>query len=192
MIEAPLEPLLVVAGAGSGKTATMAARVVYLLANGLVEPGEVLGLTFTRKAAAELSERVRRRLREVRAAGATIDAADRPRVATYNSYAGSIVRDHALRLGFPPDATHVGDAGRFQLADEVVATWAGDIETGLQTEHARRRDHRARWRAQRARGSARAMPVRCSTASRRPSSGSLRHAAPMPRRRPRRCARVPS
>src|SRR5690606_5934655 len=62
VIEAPLEPLLVVAGAGSGKTATMAARVVYLLANRFVEPGEVLGLTFTRKAAAELSERVRHRL----------------------------------------------------------------------------------------------------------------------------------
>lgn len=129
VIEAPLEPMLVVAGAGSGKTATMAARVVYLLANGLVEPGEVLGLTFTRKAAAELAERVRRRIREVRAAGAAIDVEDRPRVATYNSYAGSIVRDHALRVGLSPDAVHVGDAGRFQLADAVVNGWAGDIET---------------------------------------------------------------
>lgn len=129
VIEAPLEPMLVVAGAGSGKTATMAARVVYLLANGLVAPGEVLGLTFTRKAAAELADRVRRRIREVRAAGAEIDVEDRPRVATYNSYAGSIVRDHALRLGFTPDATHIGDAGRFQLADEIVTGWAGDIET---------------------------------------------------------------
>ncbi|GAB2616795.1 ATP-dependent DNA helicase [Pseudactinotalea suaedae] len=130
VIEAPLEPMLVVAGAGSGKTATMAARVVFLLANGLVAPGEVLGLTFTRKAAAELADRVRKRIREVRAAGAVIDVEDRPRVATYNSYAGSIVRDHALRLGLTPDATHIGDAGRFQLADEIVTSWAGDIETG--------------------------------------------------------------
>ncbi|WP_156252388.1 ATP-dependent DNA helicase [Pseudactinotalea terrae] len=130
VIEAPLSPMLVVAGAGSGKTATMASRVVYLLANALVEPGEVLGLTFTRKAAAELADRVRRRIREVRAAGAEIDVEERPRIATYNSYAGAIVRDHALRLGFPPDATHIGDAGRFQLADEIVTSWAGDIETG--------------------------------------------------------------
>ena len=50
VIEAPLEPLLVVAGAGSGKTETMAARVVWLVANGFVQPEEVLGLTFTRKA----------------------------------------------------------------------------------------------------------------------------------------------
>ncbi|HEU5242472.1 MAG TPA: UvrD-helicase domain-containing protein, partial [Ornithinibacter sp.] len=42
VIEAPLSPLLVVAGAGSGKTETMAARVVWLVANGLVRPDEVL------------------------------------------------------------------------------------------------------------------------------------------------------
>ena len=68
VIEAPLEPLLVVAGAGSGKTETMAARVVWLVANRLVRPERVLGLTFTRKAAGELSERVRHRLRALRRA----------------------------------------------------------------------------------------------------------------------------
>lgn len=62
VIEAPLEPVLVVAGAGAGKTETMSGRVVWLVANGLVERENVLGLTFTRKAASELSERVRARL----------------------------------------------------------------------------------------------------------------------------------
>jgi DNA helicase-2/ATP-dependent DNA helicase PcrA len=62
VIEAPLEPALVVAGAGSGKTETMAARVVWLVANGLVRRDEVLGLTFTRKAAGELAERIQKRL----------------------------------------------------------------------------------------------------------------------------------
>ena len=69
VIAAPLEPLVVAAGAGSGKSETMAARVVWLVANGLVRPERVLGLTFTRKAAAELSERVRRRLDGLRRAG---------------------------------------------------------------------------------------------------------------------------
>ena len=69
VIEAPLSPLLVVAGAGSGKTETMAARVVWLVAGGEVRPEEVLGLTFTRKAAAELADRVRRRLRRLRSSG---------------------------------------------------------------------------------------------------------------------------
>ena len=59
MIGAPLGPLAVIAGAGSGKSETMAARLVWLVANGMVRPDRVLGLTFTRKAAAELADRVR-------------------------------------------------------------------------------------------------------------------------------------
>ncbi|MFT4307195.1 MAG: ATP-dependent helicase, partial [Microbacterium sp.] len=62
VIEAPLAPALVVAGAGSGKTETMAGRVVWLVANGLARREEILGLTFTRKAAGELAERITRRL----------------------------------------------------------------------------------------------------------------------------------
>ncbi|OAA24911.1 DNA helicase-2 / ATP-dependent DNA helicase PcrA [Frankia sp. EI5c] len=60
---APLEPAVVIAGAGSGKTSVMAARVVWLVATRQVEPGRVLGLTFTNKAAAELAGRVRLALR---------------------------------------------------------------------------------------------------------------------------------
>src|SRR5688572_8046155 len=151
VIEAPLEPALVVAGAGSGKTETMASRVVWLVANRVVRRDEVLGLTFTRKAAGELAERIQRRLArlaqferrglvdalpslyeagrldifgELERAGddgarATIarhDAMDalatavgasaqevdddtllhRPTVATYNSFADQIVREHAV------------------------------------------------------------------------------------------------
>src|SRR5690606_32002945 len=89
VITAPLAPQLVVAGAGSGKTETMSARVVFYVANGEVRADEVLGLTFTRKAAAELSDRIRLRLRQLRRSG-VIEAAggfdvDRPTIATYNS-----------------------------------------------------------------------------------------------------------
>jgi DNA helicase-2/ATP-dependent DNA helicase PcrA len=62
VIEAPPEPALVVAGAGSGKTETMSGRVVWLVANGHVLRDEILGLTFTRKAAGELAERIGTRL----------------------------------------------------------------------------------------------------------------------------------
>jgi len=147
VIEAPLEPLLVVAGAGSGKTETMTARVVHLVANGLVERDRVLGLTFTRKAAGELSERVRRRLRALdlvlgrgvrRAAEGDTDreggpggALVAPTVSTYNAYAASLVTEHALRLGVEPSARVLGDAGRWQVAHDVVRTWAEDLETDL-------------------------------------------------------------
>ncbi|UWF78150.1 ATP-dependent helicase [Microbacterium neungamense] len=62
VIEAPPGPALVVAGAGSGKTETMSGRVVWLVANGHVRRDEILGLTFTRKAAGELAERIAARL----------------------------------------------------------------------------------------------------------------------------------
>ena len=119
VIEAPLRPLLVVAGAGSGKTETMAARVVWLVANDLVRPDEVLGLTFTRKAAGELSERLSARLATLRAAGIWSPPAehgavvldDVPTVSTYHAYAGRIVREHGLRLGVEPDSRLL-DRGR--------------------------------------------------------------------------------
>ncbi|MEZ3159742.1 ATP-dependent DNA helicase [Microbacterium sp. BWT-B31] len=65
VIEASPAPALVIAGAGSGKTETMAGRVVWLVANGHVRRDEVLGLTFTRKAAGELAERIDARLARI-------------------------------------------------------------------------------------------------------------------------------
>ena len=72
VIAAPLAPLAVVAGAGSGKSETMAARLVWLVANGLVRPDRVLGLTFTRKASAELAEVIRSEMKRFGAALAAI------------------------------------------------------------------------------------------------------------------------
>src|SRR5918911_4852852 len=69
VIAAPPGPLVVIAGAGAGKTETMAARVVWLVANGYAAPGQVLGLTFTRKAAGQLLRRVRSRLARLAGAG---------------------------------------------------------------------------------------------------------------------------
>ncbi len=149
VIEAPLRPSLVVAGAGSGKTETMAARVVWLIANGLVRPEQVLGLTFTRKAAGELAERVRRRLRHLAraAAGAGLhlpgltvaeDRADggaalldvaRPTISTYNAYAASLVTDHGLRLGIEPTSRLLGEAAQWQLASQVVESWTADLDS---------------------------------------------------------------
>jgi DNA helicase-2/ATP-dependent DNA helicase PcrA len=134
VIEAPLEPLLVVAGAGSGKTETMAARVVWLIANELVAPDAVLGLTFTRKAAGELAERVRARLAGLRRRGGGAPTSSvflGPTVSTYHSYAASLVTDHALRLGVEPASRLLTDAGRWQLASDVVEHWAGDLGTEL-------------------------------------------------------------
>jgi DNA helicase-2/ATP-dependent DNA helicase PcrA len=123
VIEAPLEPALVVAGAGSGKTETMANRVLWLLANGAVRPSEVLGLTFTRKAAAELAARIRRRMAELDASGLVdlrLDEFEVPMVATYNSFANTIYRDHAATIGRESDGSVLGEAAAWQLARRIV------------------------------------------------------------------------
>ncbi|WP_210479352.1 ATP-dependent DNA helicase [Naasia sp. SYSU D00948] len=123
VIEAGLVPSLVLAGAGSGKTETMANRVVYLLANGQVAPNEILGLTFTRKAAGELAERVTRRVAGLDGtafAPAESDPFDAPAIATYNSFASTLFREHALAIGREPDALVLGDASAWQLARRVV------------------------------------------------------------------------
>jgi DNA helicase-2/ATP-dependent DNA helicase PcrA len=139
VIEAPLAPMAVIAGAGSGKSETMATRVVWLVANGLIRPERVLGLTFTRKAAAELSDRVRRRLGQLREhedliAPEVLDG--EPTVSTYHAYASRLFGDHALRAALEPTMRLVTPAVAWQIAARVVDAYDGpmdDVEWGPDT-----------------------------------------------------------
>ncbi|SDB85949.1 DNA helicase-2 / ATP-dependent DNA helicase PcrA [Raineyella antarctica] len=119
-ITAPLAPGVIIAGAGTGKTTVMAARVVWLVASGLVEPSQVLGLTFTRKAAHELGIRIRQALVAAGLLGDD-DAGGSPTVSTYDAFAGTLAAEHGPRLGVEGDLRLVGDAELFALADRVVA-----------------------------------------------------------------------
>ena len=124
----PLEPAVVIAGAGSGKTETMAARVVYLVANGFVRPDQILGLTFTRKAAGELNLRIRKRLAQL-AKGMEKSGIERPftsldtAVTTYHSYAGRILSEHSIRLGIDADSQPLGEAALWMQANRIVRNW---------------------------------------------------------------------
>ncbi|WP_112271137.1 ATP-dependent DNA helicase [Lentzea terrae] len=140
VIAAPTQPALVVAGAGAGKTETMAARVVWLVANGIVLPDRVLGLTFTRKAARQLADRVRARLRRL-GGSQLLDELDpsgerkmavltgEPVVLTYHAYAGRLVTEHGLRLPVEPGVRLLTETASWQLAHRVVSTWAKDLDT---------------------------------------------------------------
>ena len=132
VISAPLGPMAVIAGAGSGKSETMAARLVWLVANGLVRPERVLGLTFTRKAAAELADRVRSRLERLRRAetpGLTgDDLGGDPVIGTYHAYAGRLVGDNALREGLEPSMRLITPALSWQLAAGIVAGYDGPMD----------------------------------------------------------------
>ncbi|MFJ9962107.1 UvrD-helicase domain-containing protein [Streptomyces avermitilis] len=123
-ITAPPAPQVIVAGAGSGKTTVMAARVVWLVGTGQVAPEQVLGLTFTNKAAGELAERVRKAL--VKAGITDPDVIDpdnppgEPVISTYHAFAGRLLTDHGLRIGLEPTARLLADATRYQLAARVL------------------------------------------------------------------------
>ena len=135
VIDAALEGVhLVLAGAGSGKTETMSLRALNLIARDRVEPHEILGLTFTRKAANELTDRFARSVKLMREQSDEFvtDANDMkhigedphgflmPNVATYNSFATDLFRDHGYRIGWDPDSIVITDATAYAIAREVV------------------------------------------------------------------------
>jgi DNA helicase II / ATP-dependent DNA helicase PcrA len=129
-IQAPLAPAVVIAGAGSGKTTLMAARVVYLVATGQVRPDQVLGLTFTTKAASQLRARVREALLAaglLAESGADTEDTLEPTVATYNAYAAGLLTDHGLRIGHEPDTRVLTDAARYQLGARVVERHTAEV-----------------------------------------------------------------
>ena len=134
MIEAGPAPTLVIAGAGSGKTATMVDRMIWLVDNGFVRPEEVLGVTFTRKAATELRSRMRAGLNTLRRSRRVAPSDEElregiadPTVLTYHSYANNLVKEYGLRLGVEQDAQMLGDAQKWQLAAQIVQYWEGEL-----------------------------------------------------------------
>lgn len=134
-ITAPLEPAVVIAGAGSGKTTVMAARVVWLVATGRVRPDQVLGLTFTTKATAELQTRIRESLRNAgllpdrtRPLTDEDDEVEEPTVSTYHAYASALLSEHGLRIGHEPDTRLIADASRYQLAARAVQRYTDPVD----------------------------------------------------------------
>ncbi|OYN86652.1 ATP-dependent DNA helicase [Parenemella sanctibonifatiensis] len=125
-ITAPLEPTVIIAGAGTGKTTVMAARVVWLVGSGQVRPEQVLGLTFTRKAASELSDRVRSALKRAGVVDtSTVDESGEQVVMTYDAFAARLVSEHGARIGVESDAVMISGAARFRLASRAVTAAVG-------------------------------------------------------------------
>lgn len=113
-VSAPLEPGVIVAGAGTGKTTSMSARVAYLVGSGQASADRVLGLTFTNKAAGQLLSAIRSRV-------AAVGVEDpEPTVSTYHAFAGRIVAEFGMRIGREPDATLLTDGARHHHAYRVV------------------------------------------------------------------------
>src|SRR5256886_13319998 len=104
-------PLLVVAGAGSGKTRVLTRRIAHLLATQGVKPPEILAITFTNKAAAEMRERVEDLVgRPARAAW----------VMTFHAACGRILRREAQRLGYRSNFTIYDQADQVRLVKQCL------------------------------------------------------------------------
>src|ERR1700743_295936 len=146
VIAAAPGPLVVIAGAGAGKTETMASRVVWLVANGYADPGQVLGLTFTRKAAGQLLRRVRSRLARLSGTGLTIgshpgapagEAARTPTGSTDHAFAGQLLREYGLlspdagerAQPVEPDTRLLSETELWQLAFDVVNSYPDELDT---------------------------------------------------------------
>ena len=128
---------MVIAGAGSGKTALMAARVVYLVATGQVtadrswvspSPPRPPASSRGASATAWLPPDAVRPVPAARALPADDDEALEPTVATYNAYAAALLTEHGLRIGHEPDTRVMADASRYQLAARAIARHTGRIE----------------------------------------------------------------
>src|SRR6476619_1014782 len=107
-------PLLVIAGAGSGKTKTLAHRVAHLVVTG-IDPQRILLLTFSRRAAFDMTGRVKR----ITSAAMGIGQIDLPWAGTFHAVGARVLREYASRIGLKPSFTILDRSDAADLMDVV-------------------------------------------------------------------------
>lgn len=137
VIEQPLGgPVLVIAGAGAGKTEVMSSKIVYMVANEIIEPNEILALTFTEKATHELEHRINSRLNRLRRSlGQKVSYFDEeysfPKTSTYNSFASQIVKEYGYKIGLSPLTRLITDGEIWQIIHYISKTWKGELSEDI-------------------------------------------------------------
>ena len=111
-VEALDGPVLMLAGAGTGKTKALTSRVVHLLNTGKARPNEILAVTFTNKAAREMKMRVGRMLGQV--------AEGMPWMGTFHSLSVKILRRHAELVGLKPNFTILDTDDQLRLLKQLI------------------------------------------------------------------------
>ncbi len=104
-------PLMIIAGAGTGKTTVITRRIASLIERGLAQPHEILALTFTEKAAAEMEERV-----EALLPISTLDFW----ISTFHGFGERMLKDHAIDIGLPNDFRLLADTEQLLLLREHI------------------------------------------------------------------------
>ncbi len=104
-------PLLILAGAGSGKTTVLVNRIAYILQSGLCQPWQILAITFTNKAAGELKERI---------CNAVPEGGDEIWAATFHSTCARILRRYGDRIGYSSHFTVYDTADQKSLVKKIM------------------------------------------------------------------------
>ena len=117
-VTAPDGPTLVLAGPGSGKTRVISARITHLVQNRQIEPEAIAAITFTRKAADEMAERVRESLGE--------DDGERVWVSTFHKLCGNLLRKDGDRVGLERNFRIAQTSDRYRLITEASREALGD------------------------------------------------------------------
>src|SRR3989338_3406694 len=112
-------PLLVLAGAGTGKTRVLTSRIIHLINSGLASPYQILAVTFTNKAAAEMKKRI---------GDAIGDAVNNLWVGTFHAIAARILRRHAEVVGLRSDFTIIDDDDQNRLLKQILSDFNIDTK----------------------------------------------------------------
>ncbi|PKP75344.1 MAG: DNA helicase II [Alphaproteobacteria bacterium HGW-Alphaproteobacteria-6] len=112
-VEALQGPVLMLAGAGTGKTRALTARIAHILARGQARPNEILAVTFTNKAAREMKERVGRLM------GQTVEGM--PWLGTFHSLCARMLRRHAELVGLKSNFTILDTDDQIRLMKQLIA-----------------------------------------------------------------------
>ena len=118
------EYLLVVAGPGTGKTMTLTHRIAQLIRTGHAAPEQILALTFTRKAAGEMGQRISKLLEGLKTGQVY--------VATFHGFCMDVLRSNGEKTGLPPDFTLCSEWDAENIAKEILAE-SGDSKRFLRS-----------------------------------------------------------
>jgi ATP-dependent exoDNAse (exonuclease V) beta subunit len=127
------EPLLLAAGAGSGKTSVLVERFVRAVREDGIAPGRILAITFTERAAGELRERVRARLLQLGETAAA-QATDGAYVGTFHGFCARILRAHARAAGLAEDHEILDEGLAGRLRRQAFAEALGEFVAGGRAE----------------------------------------------------------
>lgn len=127
---------VVSAGAGAGKTAVLSWRFLRLVMECSIKPEEILTLTFTKKAASEMRERIYKRLLEARESLGpdTFESFSRANISTLDSFCAQIVRSDCVSYGLPRDIAIISDDDLEDFSQRLAMRFLDDPENGPETE----------------------------------------------------------